>query len=107
MWLVVGNCFWVGTALIGRLVGLLALTISPEREVDFSMSSFVFIGAVAGLAGATRMTMSVVMIAAETSSVRREKKTKKTDRSNSPITVASTDGTSFWGLRGAETRLFH
>mmetsp|Transcript_8690 Transcript_8690/g.26129 ORF Transcript_8690/g.26129 Transcript_8690/m.26129 type:complete len:888 (+) Transcript_8690:129-2792(+) len=58
--------FIVG-ALIGRLVGLLAYVAFPDDRSDFSMGPYVFIGAVAGLAGATRMTMSVVMIAAETS----------------------------------------
>eukprot|EP00188_Purpureofilum_apyrenoidigerum_P001970 Plantae.Rhodophyta-Purpureofilum_apyrenoidigerum.ctg21477.p1 GENE.Plantae.Rhodophyta-Purpureofilum_apyrenoidigerum.ctg21477~~Plantae.Rhodophyta-Purpureofilum_apyrenoidigerum.ctg21477.p1 ORF type:complete len:577 (-),score=122.26 Plantae.Rhodophyta-Purpureofilum_apyrenoidigerum.ctg21477:882-2612(-) len=55
-------------ALIGRLVGLLAFVAFPDDRTDFIMGPYVFIGAVAGLAGATRMSLSVVMIAAETTS---------------------------------------
>mmetsp|Transcript_38887 Transcript_38887/g.153766 ORF Transcript_38887/g.153766 Transcript_38887/m.153766 type:complete len:658 (+) Transcript_38887:329-2302(+) len=56
---------FVWGATLGRLVGLLAYNAFPDHRADFEISSYVYLGGVAGLAGATRMTASVVLIAAE------------------------------------------
>mmetsp|Transcript_38885 Transcript_38885/g.153755 ORF Transcript_38885/g.153755 Transcript_38885/m.153755 type:complete len:82 (+) Transcript_38885:2146-2391(+) len=65
-------------ATLGRLVGLLAYNAFPDHRADFEISSYVYLGGVAGLAGATRMTASVVLIAAESAGVRPQREKEKT-----------------------------